>query len=396
MTLLLALAGCPVAEAPQTDSAGDEGTSDSAAPVADPPECPAGNGYVGEVPRAARTLSGEGWWTVDFDSDAEARGLVDCSYHRSYPLMVEREGHGWQCPECSWFTLGDGVVDEGYDACLTLISSSEATRAEHLGLGEVAGEPHLYRRSSLNLALVDMGVVTGAGTEADPMVGVWEDTAELTEGGTLRLAARVKLVASVDESTEIHDVNVPREAPYACGWSACNPGGPVTDWVLATGATLPNARLLDTCGEEVDLWDFWGRYLVIDASSPDCGPCQILAQNEASWVEEMANAGIIVEWVTLLNASLGAPNESPDADALRSWQESMGTTGPILADEGYAYTLFPVYTAREDGMGLPTMIVVNPDMKVLGWDTGFSLESSGGSGFTVLEGLIEADAASRP
>ena len=146
----------------------------------------------------------------------------------------------------------------------------------------------------------------------------------------------------------------------------------------------------------MDLWDFWGRYLVIDASSPDCGPCQILAQNEASWVSEMAAAGIVVEWVTLLNASLGAPNETPSADALRSWQESMGTTGPILADEGYAYTLFPIYAGREDGMSLPTMIVVNPDMKVLGWDSGFSLESTGGAGFTALEDLIEADAAARP
>ncbi|GDX79448.1 hypothetical protein LBMAG42_12590 [Deltaproteobacteria bacterium] len=413
MTLLWALVACPIqgstAEGtPDADTAwdsGDDGTDsgedsglDSGDVIydLDPPECPPDNGYVGAEPHAARTLSGEGVWTLDFDAEAEARGYADCSYHRAYPLMVEREGHGWQCPDCDWFTIGDGLVYEGYDDCLALISTSEATRTEHLGFGTVDGTAHLFRRATINLALEDMNAVTGSGTESDPFVGSFEDSGEFTDGGTFALSASLELVQGVDESTTIEDVNVPRTEPYECGWETCNPGGPVTDWVLSTGGTFPNARLVDTCGDEVDLWDFWGRYLVIDASSPDCGPCINLAENEAAWVEEMAARGIVVEWVTLLNASLGAIYESPSPDVLDQWATALGSTGPVLADEGFGYTVFPAYLGKEDGMSFPTMIVVNPDMQVLGSDSGFALESSGGSGFTVMEALIEADAATRP
>lgn len=105
----------------------------------------------------------------------------------------------------------------------------------------------------------------------------------------LILMAQLELVVGEDEGAPIEDVNVPRDEPYACGWETCN------------------------------LWDFCGRYIVIDASSPDCGPCRTLAKNETAWVEAMAARGVVVEWVTLLNASLGNIHESPDADTLDKW-----------------------------------------------------------------------------
>lgn len=83
----------------------------------------------------------------------------------------------------------------------------------------------------------------------------------------LILKAQLELVDGEDEGAPIEDVNVPCEEPYACGWETCNSGGAVTEWAMSTGGTFPNGRFVDSCGDNVDLWDFLGRYIVIDTLS---------------------------------------------------------------------------------------------------------------------------------
>ena len=374
-----------------TDSGGD--TADTGDVDLPPAECPEDNGYVGFEPHAARTLNGEARWTLDFDAAAEALGYTDCSYHRSYGEMVERQGHTWQCPDCEWFTIGDAEIDEGYADCYAQISTSEQLRTEHLGVGAVDGEPHFWRTGAQNIGLADMGATTGAGTAEDPLLVGWSDEATLDAGGGFVLTATGGFTVGERSDTPIEDEDVPRETPYAGGWPLCNPGGPSPTYTLAAGVTLPNARLVDQYGDAVDLWDFWGSYVVLDSSSPNCGPCQSLAKEEAAWTQSMAREGIDVEWITLLNESLSTVNLPADAEMLDTWVSAMGTTGPVLADEGYAYTLFPAYTGSDSGMSYPTMIVVNRDMQVLGWDSGFGSEADGGTGFSAIEDLIRADYA---
>ncbi len=387
------LAGCP-AEADlakaTNDSGGSADSADSGGADTEviPGECPADAGYVGEAPHDARTLVGEGTWTLDFDAEAEALGYVDCRYHRQYAVSTEREGHRWQCPECDWFTMGDATVDVGYDDCFLSISSADQTRTEHLGFATGDdGLTHLWRTGAENVTLADMGAVTGAGSEADPYVGGWTDDGAFDAGGGFTLVAELSLVQGVDPGVSIADVDVPREEPYACGWPTCNPGGPAPSWTLTTGGVLPNGRFFDTCGDEVDLWDFWGRYLVIDASAPNCGPCQAMAQDEGAWVESMAARGIEVQWITLLNSSLSEVNGAATPEQLQTWVDAFGSTGPVLSDEGYGYDLFMPY--RGDGSSsYPTLIVVDPEMRVLGWDAGYATVESGGDGFGPIEALI--------
>lgn len=382
------------------DTAGDTGadTGDSATDdtfdLGDP-TCPESTGYVAQPPHAAVVLSGTGAWSLAFDEDAEAVGFSDCDYARTYGELVEMEGHAWQCPGCELLTGGAAEVVSGYANCFAQISSAEAIRVEHLGLGEVDGELHLFRTGSENTPLADMGPLTGSGTEADPYVGGWTDEATLTEGGTMVLTGTVELVRGESETVWVEDVAAPREEPYACGWPQCSPGGPSPTLTLSTGGVLPDERFTDTCGDEVALWDFWGRYLVIDASSPDCGPCIAMADAEQAWVDEMAARGITVEWITLLNATLSHINQSPDAATLAQWDAAFDGEGPVLADEGYGYALFPAYVGGDGGMSFPTVVVVNPDMQVLGWDSGYSSAESGGTGFSAIEALIVADAAAR-
>ena len=113
----------------------DDASNDSADDTADDydlpdAECPADAGYVGFEPHAARTLAGTGDWVIDFDETAESNGYADCAYHREWAETVERQGHGWQCPDCDFFTAGTGEVTSGYDDCAALISSADAVRTE--------------------------------------------------------------------------------------------------------------------------------------------------------------------------------------------------------------------------------------------------------------------------
>lgn len=378
-----------------TDSGEDSGWVDSGAQYELTFECPPSNDYVGAEPHSARVLSGTATWEIDFDETAEAAGNVDCSYTRVYGPSVEREGFGWQCPACDFVTAGEAEVVDGYDDCTRLISSSDAVRIENLGLGTVDGVQHFWRAGSQNLDLGDMGATEGAGTESSPYHVAWEDEGELDAGGTFVLQAAGEFVASETSSVLIEDVGVPRQEAYGCGWEQCNPGGPTESYELTTGGIFPNARLTDSCGDQVDLWDFWGRYIVFDSSAPDCGPCIVLAEAEAAWAAQMAARGIEVEWVTLLNESLSAINLPADSATMEAWISGTGTGGAVLADEGFAYSVMPKYTGSESGMSYPTMVVVSPDMTVLGWDSGFSSVENGGDGFGPIETLIFRDADQR-
>jgi hypothetical protein len=407
MMLLLLLACGPAADVGATGESPDSAATDTGAQETGdgggedtfdlpPGECPADNGYEAQAPRTARRLSGSGTWWLDFDAAAEANGYVDCSYDRVYPAIVEQVGHDWQCPDCEWFATGEASVTRGYDDCTSLISGADATRVEHLGIGTVDGALHLFRSGSENVSLGDMGELIGETGPGGHFDAGWTDDAEFTDGsGAFVLTASLSFVVDEAADTQLVDPWVPRDSDYACGWSTCNPGGPSPALALADGQVLPNERFLDSCGDEYDLWDAWGRYVVLDASSPDCGPCQSMADNVGPWLEQMEARGLEVEWITLLNASLGDVNLSPTPETLAAWGEAFGVHGPLLADEGYAYALFPLYVGRESGMSLPTVVVVSPDMRVLGWDSGFSTEASGGAGFSVIEGLITADAATR-
>jgi hypothetical protein len=322
---------------------------------------------TGDEPRAAATLTGTVTWTLGFDDEAEALGFVDCMYTRAY-TQTEVGDQGYICPECSLITTGSAVMTEGYEDCYLQISSSEADRVEHLGLGEVEGETHLFRAGNENVSLADMGAIVG---DAGAFAVAWEDETPLEEGGSMILAASGELTVAESPDVLLADVTGARTEPYACGWTLNNPGGPNSAWTVANGERFPNVRLDDQCGDSVDLWDFLGHYLVIDSSAPDCGPCQAMAEGAEAFKARMEAECAPVEMITLLNESLGAINKPAAPDVLLDWAETFGLTSPVLADKGAGYALFPDYLGIESGMSYPAVILVDPDGNVLYGSTGF-------------------------
>lgn len=67
------------------------------------------------------------------------------------------------------------------------------------------------------------------------------------------------------DSTEIDCVSDPLdgdEVCYACGWEHNDPGTYEPEG-NEIGDTAANSILLDQCGDEVDLWDFTGKYYLL-------------------------------------------------------------------------------------------------------------------------------------
>jgi AhpC/TSA family len=370
MLILLAFGCSSGAPDGRADDASDSGSTDTAAPgpsCAEEPAPPAERD-TGDAPRPAALLSGAVTWTLSFDAAAQAAGFVDCTYSRTY-AATEVADQGYLCPECAVLATGVTVMTTGYEDCFLQIDDDDAERVEHVGLGEVDGATHFFRAGNENVPLADMGAAIG---DATSFAVAWESESELADGGGMVLQAEGTFTQGVAEDVLLADVTGARTAPYACGWPQNSPGGPNERWTVADGEIFPNVRLVDQCGDAVDLWDFRGYYLVIDSSSPNCGPCQAMAEGAEAFKARMAAECAPVEMITLLNESLSAINRPASPEDQQAWVDAFGLTSPVLADKGAAYALFPEYLGIEEGMSYPAVILVDPDGRVLYGATGFS------------------------
>ncbi len=374
-------------DAADTDTAAnDSGDTGDSRPWIDPvdPVCPDDAVFDIEPDRAARVIAGTITWSIDFDAAAEAGGYADCTYTRVYEELVEDNVHDWLCPECEWLTTGNSLIVDGYDDCYMQIDSYDAEHLEHFGFAPVGVETHLFRAGKPWVRARDLATVEPA---AEFAVG-WSDEGTMdADGATFLLTAEGTLTMAESADVVLTDPRIARSAAYACGeWPLCSPGGDVPTWTLTTGEIFPNVRLRDQCDESVDIWDFAGRWLVIEASSPDCGPCQAMADASEAWRADMESRGYNVEVITLLNASLSSINLPADLAARQDWAETFDETGPVLADQGFGYATMPAYLGKESGMSFPSVIVVGPDLKVRGGHSGYSQNE----GFADIEALITA------
>lgn len=374
--MVLLLAACGTSPEP----GGDAGDTVDTGPV----ECaPFEDAKVekdpGRDPWAARVITGELTTTLDFDAEAEALGFVDCAYTRSYPALVEVADLGWICPDCAWYTKGEATVVEGYSDCYRQISDADATRVEHLGFATGEAGTTLWRSGVENVAMADTtAVVDAAVASAGGSAAVaYASESPMEGGGNVTLSVAGAIEVSVSDVLVVADPARARTEPYACGWPLQSPGGPVPTWAPAVGEIFPNARLRDTCGEEVDLWDFRGRYVVLDAASPDCGPCQAMAATAEAFKAAMAAQCIRVETITLLNDSLGAVNKAPSDRDLNQWVRTFDLASPVLADEGFGYGVVGPLVSDGDGMSLPSAVVIDPEGRLLGGDHGYSDDDGG-------------------
>lgn len=135
-------------------------------------------------------------------------------------------------------------------------------------------------------------------------------------------------------------------------WPSATPPADLRGEGYARGDILPDFRMLDQFGDEVALWQFYGRAVVVDISTMWCSPCQELAAT----VQETADAYDDLTYLTVLPQDL--EYDVPAVDELLDWADAFDIEEPVLADgEGWSAGV-----VSDDQY--PAILVVDRDMRV--------------------------------
>lgn len=322
-----------------------------------------------------RRIAGSVTWHLTFDEGAQAAGWTDCSYRRAYAgdQFVDQP---YLCPDCDVLFKGTALMEEGFEDCYEPLfgGTAESTETWGIRLSDGTTAPGaFFRVNSENLPMSELAEIPVVGDDV-PMTLAWTAEYDVNDEagnviGGMFLEATGEATMTVDPALQITDLSTPRNDPYACGWSTCNPGDLVTDQVFAQDAVAPNFWLEDDCGDQVELWDFWGSYVVLDSSSPDCGFCLVMAEEAPTFATAMADLGIPARVVTLLNASLSAVNQPPEDAAWASWLARYDHGEPILKDRGYGYATIGQVLGED--LGYPAWAILRPDLTVLAVGAGY-------------------------
>jgi len=144
-------------------------------------------------------------------------------------------------------------------------------------------------------------------------------------------------------------------------WAAYQAGDVVENWTMT-----------DQYGEDVDLYSFCGKTVMVSLSAGWCGPCRSLAEDMQAMQDTYRDQDLqIIEIITGDNQ-----NELPSIDFLMEWQEDYSFTDiPVLLPPR-ATSWDAVTMQWELDQYIPTVFIIGPDGTVLSADQGVHDPSS--------------------
>jgi thiol-disulfide isomerase/thioredoxin len=140
-------------------------------------------------------------------------------------------------------------------------------------------------------------------------------------------------------------------------WESTTPRNLVEEG-FGLGQTPPDMCMLDQNGDQVSMWQFFGKVIVLDISAEWCAPCQELAAGVDHTWHEFEDQGFM--YLTLLTQDERA--NKPSQEVLQKWATDYSITAPVLSDiENYEPQLIPAGTAYPRVMLLDRTMTIQID-----------------------------------
>lgn len=129
-----------------------------------------------------------------------------------------------------------------------------------------------------------------------------------------------------------------------------------------------NFSLKNQHGELVELYDYYGKVIIVDLSAMWCGPCVSMAQAADPIVAEYGAENL--EWLTIIIDD--EQGNAPDQDDLIRWAAANNLESHVLAGDRSFIATDPDLKSGYPVSGWPTFVVIDDEMVLRYGVTGWS------------------------